>query len=60
MLIQINILIPDIVLDFIIIHFFHIQILTGVKTLFSEKVHQCTLIIRKKDILVLGEGPTQG
>ena len=62
MLIQINILILDMVLDLTLLHFSHIQISIGVKMLlFLEKtiVHQCMLIKRKKDILVLDKGPTK-
>ena len=61
MLIKKNVLIPNIVFDLISFQIIHLQLLIGVKILafFKYKVvHQCILII-KKDILVLGKGPTQ-
>ena len=48
------------VLNLILVHFFHLQILIGVKMLlFLEQtvVHQCILLEKK---LVFGEGPTEG
>ena len=62
MLIQINIIILDIKLVFIFFtssHFLHFQILICLKILgvdISLSVH----IYKRKDVLVLGEGPTQG
>ena len=51
MMIEINIIILDKVLALVLVHFFHFQILIGVKMLlFFEytTVHQWILIIRKK------------
>ena len=52
----------DLVLDLILVFDFSFQILVVVKILLffeSTTVHQCRLIM-KKDILALGEKPTQG
>ena len=50
----------DMVLDLVLAHYFHFQILIGVKILFLEWaiVYQCMLII-KKYILVFDKHPTQ-
>ena len=47
------------VLDLILIHFFQFQILFGVKMLSLEQM-SVHIDDKKKDILVLGKGPTQG
>ena len=61
MLILINILIQDMELDLILVHFFQFQILIKNAIIFrvdmSSSVH---IDNRNKDILILGEGPTQG
>ena len=55
-----NILIVDIALDSIHIHFFQFQTLIWIKMLLQTIVHQHILIIQKIYILVLSEGPMQG
>ena len=63
MLILINILIQDIELHLILVHFFQFQILNGVKmSLFlgidmGSSVHGDN---KNKDILILAKGQTQG
>ena len=51
------------VLGLIRVHYFNFQILIGAKmSLFLEMIraYQCILITKKKDILSLGKGATQG
>ena len=59
MMILINILIHDMPLDLILVHFFQFQILILEKMplFLSSSVH---IDNKYKDIIVLGKGPTQG
>ena len=59
MLMQINSTILDMVLVLIFIHFLHFQILICLKIV-GVDISLSVLIYIKKDILVLGESPTQG
>ena len=62
MLIRINILIQNIVLDWILVHFFHFQILDWGENVVIFEADNSTLVHidnNKKDILVLGKDQTQ-
>ena len=63
MLTQINILIEDMLLDLIFVHFFHFQILIVVKNVIIFRIGNNSSVHidnKKEDILVLGKGPKQG
>ena len=62
-MIEIKILIIDVVLDLILVHFFHFQILISGKYAISFGVNNSLSVhldSKKKNTLDLCEGPTQG
>ena len=59
-MILMNIDIVVMVMDLIWVHSFHDQMVAGVKKLIFLMSLSVHVDNRKKDILVLGEGPTQG